>query len=93
MKLFSGNEDYKLYHGSMLDMLEVIEPNSIDSIVTDPPYELNFMNKGWDSSGIAFQADTWKKCYEVLKPGGYLAAEVGMARGVDDIDFDVFIAN
>lgn len=53
-------------------MLDVIQPNSIDAIVTDPPYELNFMNKGWDSSGIAFQVDTWKKCLTVLKPGGYL---------------------
>ena len=95
MKLFSGNEDYKLYHGSMLDMLEVIEPNSIDSIVTDPPYELNFMNKGWDSSGIAFQADTWKKCYEVLKPGGYLLAFGGsrtyhrIAVAIEDAGFEI----
>ena len=54
MELYSENEHYRLYHGSMLDMFEVIDKNSIDSIVTDPPYELGFMNKGWDSSGIAF---------------------------------------
>ena len=69
MELHEG-ENWKIYHGNMLDMLEVIKPNSIDSIVTDPPYELNFMNKGWDSSGIAFQKETWEKCYEVLKSGG-----------------------
>lgn len=40
MKLYAETNEYKLFHGSMLDMLEVIEPNSIDSIVTDPPYEL-----------------------------------------------------
>lgn len=40
MKLYSENENYKLYHGNMLDMLEVIDENSIDSIVTDPPYGL-----------------------------------------------------
>lgn len=37
MQLFSEGKNYKLYAGSMLDMLEAIEPNSIDAIVTDPP--------------------------------------------------------
>lgn len=79
----------------MLDMLECIERNSIDSIVTDPPYELNFMNKGWDNSGIAFQSDTWKKCYEVLKPGGYLLAFGGsrtfhrIAVAIEDAGFEI----
>lgn len=50
MKLYAENEQYKLYEGSMLDMLDVIPENSIDAIVTDPPYELNFMNKGWEQS-------------------------------------------
>jgi DNA modification methylase len=44
MKLYSENKDYKLYHGNMLDMLEVIEANSIDSIITDPPYRINKHN-------------------------------------------------
>ena len=95
MKLYSENENYKLYQGNMLDMLEVIEPNSIDSIITDPPYELNFMNKGWDNSGIAFQPDTWQKCYEVLKPGGYLLAFGGsrtfhrIACAIEDAGFEI----
>ena len=95
MELYSSNENYKLYHGNMLDMLEVIEPNSIDSIITDPPYELNFMNKGWDNSGIAFQKETWKKCYEVLKPGGYLLAFGGsrtfhrIACAIEDAGFEI----
>ena len=74
LNLYSSNSNYALYQGNMLNMLDVIAPNSIDSIVTDPPYELNFMNKGWDNSGIAFQVNTWRKCYSVLKPGGYLLA-------------------
>lgn len=95
MKLYSENENYKLYQGSMLDMLEVIEPQTIDSIVCDPPYELNFMGKGWDNSGIAFQPDTWKKCYEVLKPGGYLLAFGGsrtfhrIACAIEDAGFEI----
>ena len=95
MKLYSSNDNYKLYQGSMLDMLEVIEPNTIDSIITDPPYELNFMNKGWDNSGIAFQPDTWRKCYEVLKSGGYLLAFGGsrtfhrIACAIEDAGFEI----
>lgn len=95
MELYSNNESYKLYQGNMLDMLEVINPNSIDSIITDPPYELNFMSKNWDSSGIAFQVDTWKKCYEVLKPGGYLLAFGGsrtfhrIACAIEDAGFEI----
>jgi len=95
MKLYSSNENYKLYQGNMLDMLEVIETNSIDSIITDPPYELNFMGKGWDNSGIAFQPSTWTKCYEVLKPGGYLLAFGGtrtfhrIACAIEDAGFEI----
>lgn len=95
MKLYSENENYKLYQGNMLNMLEVIKPNSIDSIVTDPPYELNFMGKGWDNAGISFDVNTWKKCYEVLKEGGYLLAFGGsrtyhrIACAIEDAGFEV----
>lgn len=95
MKLYSENNEFKLYHGSMLDMLEVIEPKTIDSVVTDPPYELNFMGKGWDNSGIAFQKTTWEKCYQVLKPGGYLLAFGGtrtyhrIACAIEDAGFEI----
>jgi site-specific DNA-methyltransferase (adenine-specific) len=95
MKLYAEKEQYKLYQGSMLDMLEIIEPNSIDSIVTDPPYELGFMGKSWDNTGIAFQKETWQKCYEVLKPGGYLLAFGGsrtfhrIACAIEDAGFEI----
>lgn len=95
MKLYSQNEHYKLYNGNMLDLLEVIDKESIDAVLTDPPYELNFMGKGWDNSGIAFQPDTWKKCYDVLKPGGYLLAFGGsrtfhrIACAIEDAGFEI----
>ena len=95
MRLYSENDRYKLYHGNMMDMLDVIEPNSIDSIVTDPPYELNFMNKGWDKAGISFQKETWEKCLEVLKPGGYLLVFGGsrtfhrIACAIEDAGFEI----
>ena len=59
---------YRLINGNMLEELDKLDENSIDSIVTDPPYELNFMSKDWDNAGISFQKETWEKCLRVLKP-------------------------
>ena len=61
MKLYSNNESYKLYEGNMLDMLEVIEPKSIDSIVCDPPYELNSYNDSGSASRYFYCAKASKK--------------------------------
>lgn len=46
--------EYKLICGNSLEVLKTLEDNSVDSIVTDPPYELGFMNKSWDKTLIAF---------------------------------------
>ena len=95
MELFSSNDSYKLYKGDMRNMLDVIQKESIDTVLTDPPYELNFMSKNWDNSGIAFQKETWEKCYEVLKPGGYLLAFGGsrtfhrIAVAIEDAGFEI----
>ena len=95
MKLFCDSKNYKIYNGSMLDMLEVIEENSIDSIVCDPPYELGFMGRSWDKSGITFQKETWGKCLKVLKPGGYLLAFGGsrtfhrIAVAIEEAGFEI----
>jgi DNA modification methylase len=75
--------------------LKKIPENSIDSIVTDPPYELNFMGKAWDRTGIAFDKKFWKLCYRVLKPGGYLLAFGGtrtyhrIACAIEDAGFEI----
>ena len=58
MKIYSKDNNYILYQGSMLEMEEDIKPCSVDCIVTDPPYEIGFMNKSWDKQGVSFQADT-----------------------------------
>ena len=69
--------------------------NSVDSIVTDPPYELGFMNKSWDASGIAFNVDVWREALRVIKPGGHLIAFSGsrtyhrMAVAIEDAGFQI----
>jgi site-specific DNA-methyltransferase (adenine-specific) len=45
-----------------------------DAIVTDPPYELNLHNKAWDNTGITFSRELWTLLFDVLKPGGFVAA-------------------
>ena len=93
--IYKKYEKCTLYHGLMQDELENLADNSVDSIVTDPPYELNFMNKAWDNSGVAFQADTWRHCLRVLKPGGYLLAFGGsrtfhrIACAIEDAGFEI----
>jgi len=69
--------------------------NSVDSIVTDPPYELGFMGKSWDASGIAFNIEVWQEALRVLKPGGHLIAFSGsrtyhrMAVAIEDAGFQI----
>lgn len=78
-----------------LEGMKLLDDNSIDSIVTDPPYELGFMGKKWDSTGIAYNVDVWRECLRVLKPGGHLLAFGGtrtyhrMACAIEDAGFEI----
>lgn len=82
-------------NGDCLEELGKLDENSIDVIVTDPPYELNFMGKGWDNAGVSFNIETWGKCLRVLKPGGYLLAFGGtrtyhrIACAIEDAGFEI----
>jgi len=84
-----------LHHGSCLDVLPIIPDASVDSIVTDPPYELGFMGKQWDASGIAYNVMLWYECLRALKPGGHLLAFGGtrtyhrMACAIEDAGFEI----
>ena len=75
--------------------LREIDTESVDSIVTDPPYELGFMGKSWDASGIAYDLDVWRECLRVLKPGGHLLAFSGsrtyhrMVVAIEDAGFEI----
>jgi DNA modification methylase len=86
---------YQLFVGNNLEILPTLPDNSIDSIVTDPPYELGFMGKKWDSSGIAYSVELWQQCLRVLKPGGHLLAFSGsrtyhrMVVAIEDAGFEI----
>ena len=86
---------YTVHIGNNLDILPTLADNSVDSIVTDPPYELGFMGKKWDSSGIAYSVELWRECLRVLKPGGHLLSFGGtrtwhrVAVGIEDAGFEV----
>lgn len=83
----------QLMHGDCLDVLRGMADNSIDSIVTDPPYGLSFMGKKWDYDVPA--VEVWAECLRVLKPGGHLLAFAGtrtqhrMAVRIEDAGFEI----
>jgi len=76
-----------------LEGMKKMEDNSVDSIVTDPPYGLSFMGKKWDYDVPS--VDIWKECLRVLKPGGYLLSFAGtrtqhrMACNIEDAGFEI----
>ena len=84
-----------LHHGDLFDVLPTLPADSIEACVTDPPYELAFMSKRWDSSGVAFQVETWQQVYRVLKPGAHLLAFGGtrtshrMVCAIEDAGFEI----
>ena len=85
----------KIYCWDCLEIMKLLPENSVDSIVTDPPYELGFMGKSWDNTGIANNPEMWKECLRVLKPWGHLLAFSGtrtyhrMACAIEDAGFEV----
>jgi len=85
----------RILHGDCREVLKTLPDNSVDAIVTDPPYELGFMGKSWDSTGVANDIQTWQQCLRVLKPGGHLLAFSGtrtqhrMVCAIEDAGFEV----
>jgi site-specific DNA-methyltransferase (adenine-specific) len=83
----------QLLNGDCLDKLKELEENSIDSIVTDPPYGLSFMGKKWDYDVPS--TEIWEECMRVLKPGGHLLSFAGsrtyhrMAVRIEDAGFEI----
>lgn len=79
--------------GDCLEKLKELDDNSVDSIVTDPPYGLSFMGKKWDYDVPS--KEIWQECLRVLKPGGHLLAFAGsrtyhrMAVRIEDAGFEI----
>jgi len=85
--------NYQLYNDDCLNALKSMPENSVDSVVTDPPYGLSFMGRKWDYDvpGV----EIWAECLRVLKPGGHLLAFAGtrtqhrMAVKIEDAGFEI----
>ena len=84
-----------IYKGDNRRILSELNDNCADSVVTDPPYGLDFMGKEWDDSGIEYDLNLWKEVYRVLKPGGHLLSFGGtrtyhkMATAVESAGFEI----
>ena len=82
--------------GDVKEVLSSKEECTFDSVVTDPPYELGFMGKKWDDSGIAFDREMWSEVYRTMKPGAWVCAFSGtrthhrMMEAMDDVGFEMY---
>lgn len=83
----------KLIQGDNILSLKKLPDNSVDSVVTDPPYGLSFMNKKWDHQVPSIEF--WKEVYRVLKPGGHVLSFGGtrtyhrMTVNIEDAGFEI----
>jgi DNA modification methylase len=82
-----------IFNGNNMDSLKCLPDNSVDSIVTDPPYGLSFLGKKWDHDVPS--VDFWKEIFRVLKPGGYVLSFGGtrtyhrMVVNIEDAGFEI----
>lgn len=83
-----------VYHSDCLfGMSLILDDNSVDSFVTDPPYGISFMGKKWDYDIPSI--DIWREAYRALKPGGHLLVACGtrtqhrMACNIEDAGFEI----
>lgn len=82
-----------ILEGDCLLKLKDLPNESVDAIVTDPPYGLKFMGKSWDYDVPS--VEIWKECFRVLKSGGHLLSFSGtrtyhrMACNIEDAGFEI----
>jgi hypothetical protein len=82
-----------LLHGDCLEQMKTLEDNSVDAIVSDPPYGISFMSKKWDYDVPS--VEVWKEAMRVLKPGGHALIACGtrtqhrMVVNIEDAGFEI----
>ena len=82
-----------LLHGDCLEQMKTLPDNSVDAIVTDPPYGISFMAKKWDYD--VPKVDVWQEAMRVLKPGGHALIACGtrtqhrMVVNIEDAGFEI----
>lgn len=83
----------EIIHGDCLEVMKKMPDNSVDSIVTDPPYGISFMGKKWDYD--VPKVEVWHEAMRVLKPGGHILVACGtrtqhrMAVNIEDAGFEI----
>ena len=88
-KNLTATSQYNLHLGDNLATLKNYPDNTFDSIITDPPYGIDFLGKEWDSH--TGTVELYKECLRVLKPGGYLLA-FSAARTYHKLAYSVELA-
>jgi len=92
MKIFDVENGF-IMCSEVLDGLKQLDDNTIDSVVTDPPYGISFMNKKWDYD--VPKVEVWKEVLRVLKPGAHALIACGtrtqhrMVVNIEDVGFEV----
>ncbi len=82
-----------MHLGNCLDVMKGMDANSVDAVVTDPPYGLAFMGKKWDYDVPS--VEIWREVLRVLKPGGFLLSFGGtrtyhrMVVNIEDAGFEI----
>lgn len=90
-----ASEPVRVIVGDSRVVLDTLDADSLDAVVTDPPYDLAFMGKRWDATGIAFDPEFWRKVLRVAKPGAHLVAFGGtrtfhrMTCAIEDAGWEI----